>query len=66
MERRLIVTIDGTVVAQSVPDPEDPARSSASIPKGRPSPMSSATTHSSSDRLGWRTPTPMSFAPEGI
>ena len=65
-ERGLIVTIDGTVVAESVPIPKTPARSSASIPRGRPSLMSSATTPSSSDPRGWSTPTPMSFAPDGI
>ena len=34
-ERGLIVTIDGTVVAQSVPDPEDPRSFIRQYPEGR-------------------------------
>ena len=35
-ERGLIVTIDGTVVAQSVPDPEDPRSFIRQYPEGEP------------------------------
>ena len=57
-ERGLIVTIDGTVVAESVPDPEDPRSFVRSTPKASHSPTSWVTTRSSSDPRGWRTHMP--------
>ena len=66
-ERGLIVTIDGTVVAQSVPDPEDPRSFIRQYPEGEPfAHVVGVTTRSSSDPRGWRTHMRMSSAPDGI